>query len=832
MGPAGPGKGCPHRSASLARELQHVPVPDRVLSAAMFGSTLRRLLHRPAHTLTVVLTLGIGIALVATQYALMHGVLLRPLPFPDGERIMHIAREDDSRPGWWRVLGHDEFVVLREQQTAFDQLAAFRSETYNLVGGEGLPLRLWGSAVSADFFPLLGVRPLFGRLLGAGDEGRGQPLRAVIGWRLWQDRFGADPAVLGRSVRLNGESAEIVGVLPDDFRFPGREQVWVNLRLPREPGDGEMPGVEVAGRLPVGVEPATAASELEGLLQARRSALGLPADTQRPVRVASFPVAYNGGNTVPILYSMLAMTTFVLLLACINVGNLQAVKAAGRGGEFAVRGALGASRLRLLRLLLADTLALGLAGLGLGLVLAGIGTGLLQEVATRTLELPGWMRFELDPAVIAVAALATLASALAAGAAPLWLVWRQDPNRLLRADGRGQLGGRGGALGRWFVAGQLAFACATLLVAALLAWNTMLSARAAQAYAPDSLLVGRIELQGPAYADAAARGRFYEQLMARLTATPGVVAAAVSSRDLVDAGVYGSVEIGGQTYPRDRDKPGAYLEVVSRDYFRVVGADMLRGRVFGDADLPGGPLVAVVNARFAERHWPDQDPLGQRIRREGDERWATVIGVVADLGLEGIGNPGPGAGYYLMQEQMAWGWMELLVRTEGAPAALAEAVRRAVAEVDPEQPVHSIVGLQGRSDRRTAGMRLVAVMAGVFGGVAMFLAVLGVYGVVAHHARRSLREIGLRMALGASRSGIVGLMLRRYVPAAVLGIVAGSALGQVLLAGLAGVMPHGAGHWPLHVGILGALTLSALLASLVPALRAAAAGPLAALRAD
>lgn len=798
----------------------------------MLRSALRRLWHRPAHALTVILTLGLGIALVTTQYALVHGVLLRALPFPEGEQIMHVARDDSAtRPGWWRVLGHDEFVLLREQQQSFAGMAAFRSETYNLVGGEGLPLRLWGSAVSGEFFALLGVQPALGRLLDSTDEGEGQGLRAMIAWRLWQDRFGADPGVLGRSVRLNGETAEIVGVLPADFRFPHREQVWVNLRLPREATATETPGVEIVGRIRPQIEPEAAASELEGLLQARRTALGLPRDSHRPVRVQPFPLAYAGGGTMPVLYSLLAMTAFVLLLACINVGNLQAVQAAARSGEFALRGALGAGRMQLARLLLTDTLVLGLAGLLVGVLVAWIAIRLLDDISRRTLEMSGWIHFDMDLSVIAVAGLATLLAALAAAAIPLALVLRQDANTLLRTGGRGQLGGNGRS-GRWFIAGQLAFACATLLIAALLAWNTIVSARATKAWDPDSLLVGRIELQGPAYGDATARTRFYEQLLDRIAQTPGVLAAAASSRDLVDAGVHHPFEVEGEVYPRERDRPNAYLEVVTRDYFQVVDEGALRGRVFGPGDRADSTPVAVVNASLAERHWPGQDPIGRRVRLSADDPWATVVGVVPDLNLEGVGNPGPGAGFYLLQDQIGWGWLELLVRTEGDPAALIDPVRRAVAEVDPDQPVHTILSLDERSHRRTAGMRLVATMAGIFALVAVFLSALGVYGVLAQHTRHSVRELGLRLALGASPRGIVGLMMRRYQPAVLIGIVAGAGLGQTLLGPLARVMPHGAGDWTIHVGVPVALAVAALLASLGPALRAGAVDPMVALRSD
>jgi predicted permease len=800
---------------------------------SLLRQSFRRLLRQPAHALTVVLTLGIGIGLVATQYSLVDGVLLRPLPFDEGVRIMHVAR-DDARGGlgWWRVLGHDEYEALATDQRSFSELVAWRSETYNLVDAGGPPQRLWGSAVSGDFFAMLRVRPVLGRLLGRDDEGPGRPLRAMIAWSLWQDRFGADPAVVGRQVRLNGELAEIIGVLPQGFQFPSRERVWVNLRLETLPPPAENFGVEVGGRLADGVSPAMAAAELETLLRNRRLAAGLSADEHGAVVVQPVPRAYGAGNTVPVLYSMLAMTAFVLLLACINVGNLQAVQVIARAGELAVRGALGAGRRHLLRLLVADCLLLGAAGFAAGVGIAWIGIALIDAEATRRLQMAGWMHFDLDLRVLAVAAGLSVGAATLAGVFPVLAMLRGDTNALLRDGGRGQIGGGRGRVGRWFVAFQLAFACATLLVAALLAWNTVLSARSTQAFDPASLLIGRIELQGPAYADAAARTGFYNQLVERIAATPGVAAAAASSRDLVDAGVHGNVEIEGRIYPREQDKPSAFLEVVTRDYFRVVDREALQGRAFDARDQADSTRVAMVNQTFAARFWPGEDPIGKRLRADANAAWATVVGVVPDLGMEGVGNPGPGAGWYLLQDQMGWGWLELLVRTEGPTAGLVDAVRAAVAAIDPDQPVHTIMDLGERTRTRTAGTELIASVAGVFAAVAMLLAAIGVYGVIAQHLRARRREFGLRMALGASGTGILRLVLARYAPPIAIGVAAGALAGQALVAPLAQVMPHGAGSYAIHAIVIAALAGAAGIASLLPARRAAATDPMEALRSD
>lgn len=797
---------------------------------------LYSLSKQPGFLLTTVLTLALGIGLVTTQYSLLDATLIKPLPFPDGERIWHVSRAGAPANGNWSSIDLQEFRVQREGQQSFEKLAGFRSETYNLSSGDGPPQRLWGSAVTAEFFELLRVQPILGRSFVAGEDQPGAPLKAVIGHAVWRDGLGGDPAVIGRSVRLNGESAEIIGVMPPGFVFPTTDTVWVNLRLAAA-GDtlDPMRAVQGLGLLREGVQPEAAAAELELGARRFRASHGLPEDDVEPMQVKRLQRVYFGGNTLPMLATLLAMTLFVLLLACINVANLLYIRAADRTRDLALRRALGAGRAQLIRHLMAESVLITLLGAGVGVGLAALGVELLHAQIFARTDMIGWVRFDLNLRVLAVAIIAAGGTGLVAGLIPAWRASRVDVAMLLRSDGRGSVGSSGRGQ-RWMVAGQLAFACTALIVAALMAQSASRSADLTLAYDPDTLVIGRLELQGPAYAEAEARTRFYATLVERVAQAPGVAAAAASSRDLVDSGVLTPVQVEGVSYARSQDMDDAYLEVVTRDYFGVVERQALRGRLFEAGDRYGSTPVALINPRFAERFFPGRDPIGLRIRDgRGDNAWATIVGIVPDLDLQGIGSRDDGAGYYLLQDQMGWGWLELLVRGEPgvAPITLTATVREAVAALDPEQPVHTIRTLRERTDRRIAGLALLGQMATVFAGVALLLAAIGIYGVVAYAARQRTREFGLRIALGARPAGIVALQLRQSGLVAVAGTLAGLLGGYLLSKPLAPILPMVSTREPglyLAVGLLlGAVTA---LACWLPARRAAAVDPQVALRAE
>jgi predicted permease len=780
-------------------------------------------------------TLGLGIALVATQYSLIDGVLLRPLPFRDADRIVHVSRAED-RPGagLWSPVKMEEWHAIRDQQQSFEKLAAFQFGTFNVTHEGAAPRRLIGNSVSAQFFEVVGTVPVLGRGFGPGEDAPGQPALIVLSDKLWQEEFGGAADIVGRQFNVNGETATVIGVAPPGFQFPGRDDCWLNLRAaPAAPGADYVPRVELVGLLKPDVAAGAAATETSAILGRVQQAAGVTNEPMPRARVLPVPDAYSGTGNWALFMSMLGMTVFVLLLACVNVANLLFVRAEERMRELALRNALGAGAGRLVRQLLVEAMVLAGLGTAVGVALAWAGVRALDLATHSMLELPIWMRFDLNPRVLLFTIAVSVLAGLLAGLAPALRAGRVELNAALREDGGGSVGARGGRLGRWLMAGQLAFACGAMITASLLALSAVRQSRVTLEFDPGSILIGRIELQAPAYDTPQDRSQFYERLLERVRALPGVASTAVSSRDLVNSGVYGAVEIDGVTYAREADRPSAWLEVVTRDYFGVVDRGALSGRLFGKEDGADTQPVALVNRSFAEQTWPGLDPLGRRIRRgEGDTKWATVVGVVPDLHMQGVGNGDSGPGYYLLQDQMGWGWLDLLVRVEGDPAALIGAVRAAVAEVDPKLPIHTIGTLAERTKRATGGLRILGGMTVVFALAALLLSAIGVYGVMAFAARKRMREFGVRVALGSTGGRILTLLLRLSAPQTVIGIgvglLLGFALARPLQPALSGVSVSDPAVYLVVALVLG---VTALLACCVPALRAARVDPVVALRA-
>lgn len=797
---------------------------------------LRQLLRNPGFTAVAVLTLGLGIGLVSAQFTLIDGVLLRPLPFPDSERLFHIGRQNEGSDGHsWRPITMAEFLAHREQQTHFDEIAAFQEGTFNLSRTGGPPRRLGGTAVTANFFRLLRMAPQAGRVFQPGEDQPGQPLLAILSDAVWREEFGGEAAVVGQAVRLNGEPATVIGVMPPGFRFPNREDCWINLRLRPEAVPGQEPQrVAAMGLLKPDASVRAAKAGLDLIRQRHQETFETGHARPEGMDVRPFPAAYTNGGTVTLLYTMLAMTGFVLALACVNVANLHFVRATGRLRELAVRAALGAGRGRIFRQLLLESVVLAGAGAVLGVLLAGVCARLLETQVTTRMDVSSWLRFDLNARVLAFTVMVASLAGICAGFLPALRSSKVNLSDALKDGARGSTGHRGGWLSRWLVAAQMTFAGGLVVVALLLALSALRSSRVNLAFAPDSLLLGRLELLGPAYDDREARVRFYNQLIDRVRAVPGVAAAAVSSRDLVNQAVYSPFELEGVAYSTPRDRPGGWVEVVSRDYFQIVNHGTLRGRLFGRADTADSQPVALVNRSFSEKHWPGADPVGRRIRRaEKDAPWATIVGVVPDLNMEGVGNNDPAAGWYLLQDQQAWGWLDLLVRAQADPAAVIPGVRAAVAALDPEQPIHTLGTLQVRTSRRVAGLQIVGFMAGTFALTSLLLAGIGIYGVLAFTVKRRTPEFGVRLALGSSGRGILALLLRQNAPRALAGVGGGLALGYALAMPLAPLLPKvSVTDFRVYAAVAVLLGSVSALAVWVPACRASRIEPMEVLRSE
>lgn len=800
---------------------------------------LRQLLRQPGFSLLAAFSLALGIGLVSTQFSLIDGILLRGLPVPDAQRLLHVSRlnpqGDQGVP--WEPVPYRDYLLIREQQTTLETVAAVNPLGFNITGRGRTPAHHLGARADANLLEVLGVTPQLGRWFEPAEDAPGQPLFIVLSHGLWQEEFAGDPGVLGRALVINGEAGTIVGVMPPRFTFPTSQRLWTNLRaVPNDPRENPLDRVELIGKLRPGVSLAQATAEFH-TLAARL--VGLYPETNRGyerMNVEKFAYAYAGGGTEPILYIMLAMTGFILALACVNVANMLLGRASRRARELAVRAAIGASRWRLTRQLLLEALLLAFVGAVGGLLLARLGVDQLQHQFVERMNVPGWFEFRLDYRVITVAVLVTLVAGVLAGIVPAWQAARVDVNAALKDESRGASSLTLGRFSRWLVTAQIGFSSMLLVAACILAWTVHLTRQANVRYEPERLLSGRIELQDATHPTPADRARFYQNLIDRLRAEPGVEAVAVTSRDLIGPGVQTRVAPEGVAFEHENEQPLVWLEVVSGDYFGLLGVGPTAGRLFDSRDQVTAPRTAVVNQSFARQFWPDRDPLGQRFRSsQTRDQWVTVVGVVPDLQMQGIfsaPNMNP-AGFYLTQDQAGWGWLFLLARTRSDPSSLADPVRAAVAELDPEQPVHSIGTLAAQTARQIRGFTVVGVMAGIFALITLFLGAVGVYGVTSFAVGQRTREFGVRMALGATVGGVLQLVLRQGAKQIAFGLGGGLIAAFFITRPLTDVFGDELVNSPLVYGLVVAVIAAAgLLALWIPARRAAKIDPMEALRAE
>ncbi len=801
---------------------------------------LRILARRPGFSLMAAASLAVGIGLVSTQFSLIDAFLVRGLPIADAQRLLHVARNDPQvpDPSVWEGLPYRDYLEFKERQTVFESLAGMNEIiAINLSGPGIIPSAQPGAFCSAELPEVLGVTPMLGRWFSAKEDKPGAPLLIVLSHALWQEEFHSDPAVLGRRLNVNGEAGTVIGIMPPHFSFPFSQKVWVNLRAaPLDPRTRLVDRAEMFGKLKPGITLDRARAELD-LIAA--SLVQRWPDTNRGydrMNLQKFIYAYAGGGTASLLYTLLAMTLFILVLACVNVAGMLLGRASERTRELAVRAALGAGRRRLIRQLLVEAALIAVLGAVGGLLLAEEGADLLQHNLTEAGALPNWMDIYVSPNVVVIALVATIAAGLLAGLLPAWQASRIDLSTTLKDDARIATSAGGRRLTRWLVGAQTAFSTALLVAAGVLALTVYEARRANLRYDPDRLLTGRIEVQDGTQPTPEARARFYRTLLQRVQDLPGVETVAVTSRNFIGSGVGTKVAPEGVVYAHDNDRPNVLLDVVSTDYFRLIGVKPVSGRLFDTREQAVKPLAAVVNESFVRKFWPHTDPLGRRFRSDQTrEEWATVIGVVPDLQMQGLfAPPGLGAaGFYLVEDQMGWGWLDLFVRTKSDPLQLVTPVRQAIASIDPDQPIHSVGTLTSQTARALRGFTIVGTMAVVFAGITVFLGALGVYGVTSQVVGRRKREFGTRLALGASVEQVLRLVLFQGGCQIAAGLGIGLAAGYLLTRPMGSFFGSQTANNPgVYFFVAAVIGLVGLVALWLPARRAAAVDPLTALRSE
>jgi predicted permease len=797
-------------------------------------SGVRMLFKYPTLSLVSIVTLGLGIGLSTTVFCVVNGGLFKGLPFKDGDRIVSLVGTNPAQNQPRQPVSAQDLAVWQARQTSFDELGAFTFAPINLSTEEGRPERFRSAQLTVAAFRALGVEPALGRGFREGDDRPGAEPVVLLGDTLWRERYGSSPAIVGTAIRANGAMRTVIGVMPPKFAFPILESLWTPLTVdPVAQPRGKGPFYQLVARLKPGVTVAQAKAQAVAI--AAQLEQEFPA-TNRGIGANVLPYAQTvlGPEIYALLYTMLGAGVGVLLIACVNVSNLLVARASLRRREVAVRIALGAARHRVVRQHLTEVLVLATVGAALGIGLSLFGMRLFTD-ALSVNPPPFWITFELDYRVMLfVLGLIVVASAFA-GTLPALHAARVSAGAVLKDESRGSTSASLGRFSSALVIGELAVSCGLLIAAGLMIKSVVQLKNVRMPFAIESVLTARVDLPRDRYADSKASIRFFEQLLPRLQAVPGVEAATLS--DGLPAAGNGSitVQIEGKSYPQASDYPLAREGIVTAGYFDTFQTKVLSGREFTPADVAGSLPVAIVNESFARLHYPNLDPVGhqmKRIRPEGKEPWMTIVGVVPDLIMEGIGNNNASAvGYYIpiAQSDVANG-VRIAVRARGEPGALTSLIRSAVTSLDNDLAIYEIDTMRRVIDRQTWFYRIFGTFFMVFGLCALFLASAGLYGVMSFAVTQRTREMGVRSALGAHGLQLIALVMRKSIVQLAIGLVLGLGLALAASGALQPILYHvNPRDVAVFVAVPLTLALASLLASFLPARRVTRIDPVIAL---
>lgn len=795
---------------------------------------VRTLRKSPGFTIASVLVLALGLGANTAIFTVANAVVLRPLDYAEPDRIVRIFETylsgGDVREGSVSIPNFEDW---RSQARSFEALAIAGHPESVTLQGRGDPEQLSVVPVGSDLFPLLGVQPMVGRYFAPGEDEPGAAPVVVLSDHAWRTRFGANPGILGSTLTLNGEAHTVVGVMPADFRFPAGatpRDAWMPLRPSPDWATRGMHAYVVLGRLASGVSLDAAQREMAGIAEAiSRDFPGQQEGRSASVRMLHETVV---GRVQPMLLVLLGAAALVLLIACANAAGLLLARSITRRREVAIRTALGATRGRVVRQFLAESLTLAGLGAALGLALAWVSLRAIT-VAGGPL-LPRASEIDVDPRVIAFLLAITALTGAVFGLVPALQAARIDVQGQLRESGRQNSGARGAQAFRGtLVVAQIALSIVLLVGAGLLMRTFVALLGVETGVAAEQVLTMKLGDPGDRYeSNAAAISGFYAPMLERVRSLPGVHdAGMINLLPLEEWGNSGGFEVVGSQYASEAESPYAEIRVVSPGYFAAMEIPLLRGRDFAREDDLGTLPVALVNEALAQRYFPGEDPVGRRLRR-GDER-ITIVGVVGSVRQAGLDRE-PLPELYIPSTQLAsTREMSLVVGTRTEPMALAPVVRGAIREIAPQQVVYAIQPMRRIVAESFSDRRLALWLLGTFAVVAMTLAVTGIYGVISYSVAQRAREFGIRLALGADPDRVSRMVVWQGARLAAIGIAIGLPAAYLITRLMAGMM-YGVGvaDAPTYVGVALALGAVALLASYVPAQRAARVSPSEAFRSD
>jgi predicted permease len=812
-----------------------------LLQDLRFG--LRMLAKNPGFTAVAVLTLALGIGANTAIFSVVNAVLLRPLPFPRPDRIVQVMRlyEDGTKEP---AVSVPALRYWQSRNEVFDHLAAYQFFTggFNLSHGNQ-PEVIPGIHVSAGFFQVLGVKPLLGRTFSTEEDVPGGPAVVVMSNRLWRSRFGAAPDLVGKTITMDNESVTVIGIMPEVFEFPSRAELWAPLRLPATSQDPAN-DYNCIGRLKAGVTRKSAQAQMNLLQhQFNREYSAL---SSSPDLLLSPLQEQIVGDIRPVLFVLLGAVCFVLLVACVNVANLLLARSAARQKEIAIRTALGAGRARLIRQLLTESILLGLLGGALGLLIAYWGTEALLALAPA--GLPRLGEVGIDGWVLGFTVLVSLGTGVLFGLGPAVRVSRGDLNEPLKEGGRGSTEGlRGQRTRSALVASEVALSLVLLVGAGLLIETFARLRQVKPGFDPHNVLTFQMSLSESKYSTPPKIFTMFRQVVQHLQALPGVQYAATVTALPLEQGPDLPFDIEGHLAKDPSQSTGdAQYRGISSNYFRALGIPLLRGRYFTESDTEQSAGVVIINQSMALQYLPNEDPVGKSLiigRAMGPE-WADaaprqIVGVVGDVKDFALDQP-PQPTMFIPYGQLRPYVLTLtlrelpsrwVVRTTGDPAGMSSAIQREVLTLDGDQPLAKIRTMDQVVAQSIAGNQFNAVLLGIFGGLALLLAAIGMYGVISYSVEQRTHDIGIRMALGARTEDVLKLVVGQGMILALTGVGVGLlgslALTRFMTSMLFGVRPN-------DPATLAAVSLAllgvALLASYLPARRAAKVDPMVALR--
>jgi len=795
---------------------------------------LRALLASPASTGIVVLTLALGIGANTAVFSMVDALVLRPFPIPGIDRLVMLWGTVPAQGDERDRQSPADFLDWKERSTVFERLVAMEWWDVNL-SGTGEPERLQGTFVSPDYLETLGVEPHLGRTLAA-DESETRARTVVLSYQFFQRRFGADPKILGQTIRLDGEPYEVIGVARDGFNYPYGSDLWAPLFLDaKTAARRDVHYLDVIGKLRPGVSLSDARAELD-VLNGRLQEEHPVTNEGRGIRAVPLARAVVDVGAPAFLALWQATTVFVLLIACVNVANLLLARGAEREKEISLQQALGANRSRIVRRLLTENLLLSVGGAALSVPLAWTGIQLLRSGLPPEVQkfVVGWREIDLDLRLLAFTAAVTVLTTLVFGLVPAVRASSSDLTAALREGGRGGSEGLSRQRGRrLLVVVEVALAFTLLVASGLAIRGTLRIAGADHGYDPDGVMTFEIALPERKYEEMEKRRQFYRAVLEGVREVPRVLAADLTLSLPSSGNNYSrSIDVEGKSIPNVSERPTAGFLVTTPGYLETMRIPLLAGRPFGSVDREDTAAVAIVSEKFAERHWPSEDPLGRRFRDSDDDAWLTVVGVAGDV-LHDWFLGGPQPTFYLPFEQRPRTGMSLAVRTRGEPEAVTSAVRSVVARVDPDQPIFHPTTMRRLIAERLIGLKYAALVMGVLGLLGLLLAAVGIYGVMMYSVSRRTHEIGVRIALGAERSDVLKLALGQAFSTTAAGVGFGLLLafaaGRLMASNLFGVVQLEAGTFALLGVVLSAVSL---LAAYIPARKALAVDPVVALRAE